>query len=65
MPCIALIAFFLIHKNTLKKGATLTVERTRLACFSCHSVRSCLTFETAGTSDNSVSSANGWEPKLS
>lgn len=40
-----------------KRQATLTVVRTRVACLSCHSVRSCRTFETVGISDISESSA--------
>lgn len=39
-------------------GITLTVERTRLACFASHSVRSWLTFETVGISENCASSAS-------
>lgn len=31
--------------------STLTVVRTRFACFCCHSERSCLTLETVATSD--------------
>lgn len=41
-----------------RQGATLTVERTRLACLSCHCVRSWRTFETVGTSDIPASSAH-------
>lgn len=41
-----------------QKEDTLTVERTRLACFSCHSERSCLTFETVSESYKRVSSAH-------
>lgn len=37
---------------------TLTVERTRLACFTCHSLRSFLTFDSVGISDTSESSAH-------
>ena len=52
--------YFILPTNVLKnkKGATLTVERTSLACFSCHSVRSYLTFEIVGISDISKSSAS-------
>ena len=39
-----------------KSCVTFTVDSTRIACLACHSVRSCRTFETVGTSDIGASS---------
>lgn len=41
---------------------TLTVVRTRVACFACHSLRSCLTFDAVGGTSDACGSSSTHQP---